>query len=486
MNNARVLENAVMTGTPQEVAEISKSLDMKEYANRALALACRFRGLEYVRAIVENDRTIKDANKPAANYWLALLDVKYAPSRKRLLAQKNLLHEDELEKEILPAKQRAEIVEYLCKHGENVLFTASNSSIIMPNNFFVRSIVYHNRGITAVLKRNGAAFTRYNIMSFMHLGRGMESKAFADFWNHLDSKEMIEVLQDIAAEMRSYLPTQFVYGFYKECSGHFLRPGFLEAVYKLCSKKGYFDKAVLINTAIDQNSIAHLEMFAENGWLKRPEIRDRVIAYAAETNKTECTAWLLDFKNSNFDLEAERRRAERKEHLELTSGPDSVYMLRKSWSFKKQEDGTVIITGYKGDKTKITVPSKIGRSVVTAIGGGAFSPRQENSGLTIVQIFTRRKITEVKLPDTLRSIGERAFYECDRLSETVIPDSVEEIGGGAFANCEELKTVVIPASVKDIGSDVFDGSNNVTVIAEANSFAEKYCKEHNIKFRYKE
>lgn len=452
MNDAQALENAVMTGTPQEVAEISKSLDMKEYANRALALACRFRGLEYVKAIVENDKTIRDANKPRANYGLALLDVKYAPYRKYLLAKPDLLHDDELEKEILPVKQRVEIVKYLCEHKKEVLFGVDDTLLQY-------SIICHNREIAAALKEDGSKYLKLSSGIFMFFSHSLETKFIADVWNHLEPKEMLGVLQDIAAYMPPYMPPhltpEFVYNFFTMCGDHFLHPGFLEAVYKLCHKKDGFDRSVLIKTAIDQNSIAHLEMFAQSGWLKRPKLRDEMIAYAAETDKTECTAWLLDFKNSNFDLEAERMRAERKEHRELTAGPNSVYMLRKSWSYKKQKDGTLIITGYKGDQTKVTVPSRIGSSVVTAIGKEVFSTRNEKAILMPEWEIAGNKITEIKLPDTLRSIGERAFYACRNLSEIVIPDSVEEIGRGAFEECSGLRSAVIGEGVSEISDRMF-------------------------------
>lgn len=71
------LENAVMTGTPEEAAEICKNLPKDEKWERArgLALACRFRGLEYVRALAENGAAI---GRWQGLLWFALLDINRA------------------------------------------------------------------------------------------------------------------------------------------------------------------------------------------------------------------------------------------------------------------------------------------------------------------------------------------------------------------------------------------------------------------------
>jgi hypothetical protein len=71
-------------------------------------------------------------------------------------------------------------------------------------------------------------------------------------------------------------------------------------------------------------------------------------------------------------------------------------------------------------------------------------------------------ITEVSLPDTLKSIGARAFYGCANTDFTTItfPSSLERIGDYAFHGCRYLKTInVFPASLKSIGDYAFSGSN---------------------------
>ena len=184
-----------------------------------------------------------------------------------------------------------------------------------------------------------------------------------------------------------------------------------------------------------------------------------MIAYANEKNAIECTAWLLDFKNRTADLADERKKAEKKIERELNANPNSAAELRKVWSFKKLEDETLIITNYRGKQTKITVPAKIGKSAVTAIGKEAFSPFR--SRVCHGREFFRT-ITEITLPDGIAEIGEMAVDSCLALTTVVVPKSVSVIGKAAFANCKGL-----------------------TVTVERGSYAEEYCRENDVKFEEK-
>lgn len=47
---------------------------------------------------------------------------------------------------------------------------------------------------------------------------------------------------------------------------------------------------------------------------------------------------------------------------------------------------------------------------------------------------------DVVIPDSVTSIGNRAFYDCHRLTSISIPDSVTSIGKEAFSNCSSPTT----------------------------------------------
>ena len=65
------------------------------------------------------------------------------------------------------------------------------------------------------------------------------------------------------------------------------------------------------------------------------------------------------------------------------------------------------------------------------------------------------KDTEFFVPDTVKTIGDFAFYGAKVLESINIPDSVTNIGTDAFGECSGLKEVVIPDSVTTMGEAVF-------------------------------
>ena len=104
------------------------------------------------------------------------------------------------------------------------------------------------------------------------------------------------------------------------------------------------------------------------------------------------------------------------------------------------------------------------------------------------------KLKEITIPASVRRIGRWALARCNQLEEIVVPECVEEIDRQAFMECKALRSVVIPASVKqmknykyrtDPPQTVVHGCADVTVTVEPKSYAEKYCKRYEIKFKYK-
>ena len=82
--------------------------------------------------------------------------------------------------------------------------------------------------------------------------------------------------------------------------------------------------------------------------------------------------------------------------------------------------------------------------------------------------FRDIKATSYTIPDSVTSIGERAFCYCESLTSLVIPDSVVSIGDGAFEGCESLKNLVIPHNITSIEKGVFQGCSSLTDIVIPN------------------
>ena len=74
------------------------------------------------------------------------------------------------------------------------------------------------------------------------------------------------------------------------------------------------------------------------------------------------------------------------------------------------------------------------------------------------------KLTTITIPDSVTEIGTRAFANCHKLTDITIPDSVTSIGERAFLWCLSLSTVTIPNCVTTIGNRAFSGCGVQTVI----------------------
>ena len=77
----------------------------------------------------------------------------------------------------------------------------------------------------------------------------------------------------------------------------------------------------------------------------------------------------------------------------------------------------------------------------------------------------RTLITDVIIENGVTSIGENAFYRCERLTSITIPDSITYIGDGAFYGCSGLTCISLPDGVTNIGRGVFSGCSGLTSIS---------------------
>ena len=91
-------------------------------------------------------------------------------------------------------------------------------------------------------------------------------------------------------------------------------------------------------------------------------------------------------------------------------------------------------------------------------------------------------LTSVMIPDGVTEIKDQAFFSCRNLSNVQIPDSVSKIGQSAFFDCTNLISVNIPYGIEAIESGVFNSCSNLTNIIIPNSvkqiesLAFSYCK----------
>lgn len=166
--------------------------------------------------------------------------------------------------------------------------------------------------------------------------------------------------------------------------------------------------------------------------------------------------------------------------------------------FNEENNRTeAVIQGYRGSDSDVVIPNSIDGFVVTAISMYAFSGRSDLASITI--------------PSTIQSIGEDAFLECDGLkkvyvssiedwckidfpyseanplsigadlyvdnklvTDVTIPDGVKSIGKYAFYGYSSLKSISFPSSIRSIGESAFDDCPNLDEVYATN--IEDWCK----------
>lgn len=166
--------------------------------------------------------------------------------------------------------------------------------------------------------------------------------------------------------------------------------------------------------------------------------------------------------------------------------------------FNEENNRTeAVIQGYRGSDSDVVIPNSIDGFVVTAISMYAFSGRSDLASITI--------------PSTIQSIGEDAFLECDGLkkvyvssiedwckidfpysdtnplsrgadlyvdnklvTDVTIPDGVKSIGKYAFYGYSSLKSISFPSSIRSIGEFAFSDCTNLDEVYATN--IEDWCK----------
>ena len=73
-------------------------------------------------------------------------------------------------------------------------------------------------------------------------------------------------------------------------------------------------------------------------------------------------------------------------------------------------------------------------------------------------------MTELTLPNSVKSIGDGAFADCSGLTELTLSNSLVSIGGNAFRWCSELTELTLPNSVTSIGYAAFGGCSGLEKI----------------------
>ena len=139
-----------------------------------------------------------------------------------------------------------------------------------------------------------------------------------------------------------------------------------------------------------------------------------------------------------------------------------------------------------GGLTSVTIPDS-----VTSIGGGAFretalykDASNWEGGVLYIRnhLIDANKMTsdEYVVKNGTKTIADSAFIY-NELKDITIPDSVTSIGYRAFSGCRNLTSMTIPDSVTSIGDEAFKSCDSLTSINVA-SDNEYYSDEDGVLF----
>ncbi len=183
-----------------------------------------------------------------------------------------------------------------------------------------------------------------------------------------------------------------------------------------------------------------------------------------------------------------------------------------NYEYKKNINGTVTITKYKGYLENVVLPDKLGGKKVTTIGYNAFENASHIKSITLSKYIktvitadtiksspfseciyleninvvpgnanfssedgilydknkselivypSGRKDSSFDIPNTVKSIHYRAFAENRMLEEINMPPSISLISKRAFYNCSSLKSIKIPDGVARINEGTFEGCSSL-------------------------
>lgn len=118
--------------------------------------------------------------------------------------------------------------------------------------------------------------------------------------------------------------------------------------------------------------------------------------------------------------------------------------------YNVNEYGTAEVCNYYGNEENLIVADTYMDKPVTAVADEAF--RYNN------------KIKTIVLPESIKTIGEWAFSECENLESVNIPSSVTKIHDGAFSKSNKIASIEIPNGVIEIGKNAFNQCKNIDEI----------------------
>lgn len=139
----------------------------------------------------------------------------------------------------------------------------------------------------------------------------------------------------------------------------------------------------------------------------------------------------------------------------------------------ESSDGKITLTKYKGSLEVLRIPEVIDGYPVVALGKEIFKGGVSDK---LFEIIVGENVTaigesafyecverSITIEGKLESIGEKAFFGCNKLKRIEFAKGLTEIPFEAFSGCSSLETVILSESVTTIGENAFEGCSSLNL-----------------------
>lgn len=158
---------------------------------------------------------------------------------------------------------------------------------------------------------------------------------------------------------------------------------------------------------------------------------------------------------------------------------ESVYEeMEPAFDFYYDDDHHIaIVMGYEGIiPSVLEIPATVTHNdveyTVTAINASAFKNQTGVSQFilpnTITSIgkdaFRGCRYANINIPESLTTLGEGAFVDCDHITSVTLPEGLTSIPALAFYSCSSLTELHLPSTLTSIGIRAFANCNDLAAI----------------------
>lgn len=297
------LKWAVLCRSPRKLERYYRKLGKVDFTATALGLACRCRGVEWVKVLVklgaefrydpeELERSSGGGFRIGVNYAALML--------------KKTHFESYYNKPVISTAERLEVLEYLLETADRTGFDKDEMLFYAVLNCEFEIADRLGKAGAKIPQKITDALTEEKTDEWSY-------EKWIDFCvmtYHLSDEEYKECMSALISEIggRKFRYGGWIRDGFKEREKI---PGFYEFFFKNFNIPDD-DIIAILRSVIKNGTVDGLSAAAENGLLKSFKDCEELIKYSTEKGKTDFTAFLLDHLNRNFDVAAERAKADEK------------------------------------------------------------------------------------------------------------------------------------------------------------------------------